>query len=387
MEGLCSSLSSPPAPVLSSFCEALAACHTFIQTQSRGVVFEPTPALRSQWARQGEALTALLQQQSPLESVAAVRRAWLLEANPTNTGSLAAITERNVAIVFAQSAQPLTLEGQPYDAARDGAITVWLRPRPPIGPRVFPLQQEALDAADTLPWCGFLMVWAQDVPAKGTKQYLVASLDDFWYYYRGLDPPHRNHYELIRTGRRVPFVADLEYPWNIKQNRHLDPHELLREFKALVERHWLQETGTTLDPAGWILYDSSTTRQGDGDDPMMAIDSDGEAHEVLPDKGKVSFHLIHHGATFADLKEAHGAFSQRLERAAPPSLMVCKWYNEEVVEGLFFMDQSIYSANRCFRMPFLQRRESSATCGQCCQINNTFFESSVASTGNVDSSL
>lgn len=346
MEGFSSSSS-----LSSSFCEALAACHSFIQSQLRGTVFEPTPALRSQWVLQGTALSALLQQ-SPLDIVAAVRRAWPLEANPTNTGSFAAITERNVAIVFVQSAQPLTIEGQPYDAARDGAVTIWLRPRPPIGPRVFALQQEALDATDALPWCGFLMVWAQDVPGKGTKQYLVASLDDFWYYYRGLDPACRNHYELIRTGRRVSFVADLEYPLDIKENRHLDPHELVREFKALVERQWLQETGIALDPAGWILYDSSTTTNDpQSQDEMMVMDSDGEVHEVLPDKGKVSFHLAHHGATFADLKEAHGAFSQRLEQAAPPSLMVCKWHNEEVVQH-FFLDQSIYSANRCFRMPY-----------------------------------
>lgn len=368
------SLSLSSAPLPSSFCEALAACHGFIQSQARGVAFEPTPALRALWARQGAALSARLGPDlAPLEVVAAVRRAWLLESAPNNTGSLAAITERDVPIVFAHTAQPLALSLlqddpdqrllHPYDAALHGAITMWLRPRPPVGPRVFALQQEAFEAADALPWCGFLMTWAQDV-AGGSKQYLVASLDDFWHYYRGLAPAtKRNHYEIVRTGCRVPFMADLEYPLDIAQNREFDPHALVRALKLLVEQLWLQETGVALDPAGWILYDSCSDPPRNEDVAMELGSDDEEPHEVSPDSdAKVSFHLVHRGATFADLKEAHGGFCQRLEQAVAAAthtreLMVWKWvWNAQTRRKeptrRFFLDQTIYSANRCFRMPY-----------------------------------
>jgi hypothetical protein len=298
---------------------ALAACNSFLQHKHRQFAFDPTSeALVNEWSLQGAALVSSVIGDGFVDLLNAAAVAWQLEQGHGGD-----------AVVLLPSARVLFYPDGPNEEVFDPSPmcrellegqVVHLRRRPMRLPDIFHQQKDAFDAADVLP-PGFLWVWACDMTKSGTKQYAVASLDDFWEWYASMPAPSvRTFYEVIREGWPVCFHADLEYYTRLKGNEHHNPEDMVRILKELVRQLWLEETGHELDPHKWDLNESCSVE-------------------------KVSFHLTHPDLAFRNCL-VHKEFCRRLEERAPEELFVQK----EV--RVFFLDQSIYTPNRLFRLVY-----------------------------------
>jgi hypothetical protein len=315
--------------VVLHFAVSLAACHWYLNGGSKkDPLSGDWSKLRPLWVQQGEALAPLMRKVATLEElIGMVSPAWPLEVGPAGG---AAVCLQSGTVIFGESG--ITFD--PLDGAVDDGKgkeeeqMISIRRRQPVLPRVFAAQNDAFAAADTLP-PGFLWVWARDAcnGRKGSKQYVVAGLDDFWTYYRGVPAEKRNFYEVIRRGP-LCFHADLEYSLELVENAGLAPMPMVEAIKRLVTEQWEQEMdGVELDQSKWELTESCS-------------------HE------KVSFHLSHPDMAFYDHLE-HGAFCKRVEARAGSTLRVmCARKNDPVPKVVFFMDLSIYSTHRCFRLVY-----------------------------------
>lgn len=185
---------------------SLAACHSFLQHRYQKVIFNPaSPALVALWNEQGAQLASLPPVWNIVqELVELVSPAWSVEAGGGGDVSLAVPSGR--VVLYAENNHQVVFGDD--DGPLDNEEVVPLRRRYHSSlPRVFHEQDEAFEVADTLP-PGFLCVWGRDLQngRKGSKQYLVASLDDFWAYYRGVPEAARNFYEILRRISRQALL-------------------------------------------------------------------------------------------------------------------------------------------------------------------------------------
>ncbi len=348
---------------------SLAACHSFLQHKEQRIIFDPsTPGLRQLWQIQGAALSSATPVTTIEELVKVVSPAWALEVG--GGGDVAIMLPSGNVLFYAEGNNQVVIDPMEEDDSENPTmidrVSVPLRRRLPLLPRVFPVQQDAFDAADMLPF-GFLMVWPRDKPSsgarKGSKQYLVAGLDDFWTYYRGVPPVQRNFYEMIRGP--CCFHADLECKVEFEENRLLDPMAMVDVIKELVAQQWLEETLIVLDPTRWELTDSCTRNVMDpmsissGGEEESDGDGKGKGEEPVQEKsfGKVSYHLCHPDLAFYNNHTQLCEFCQRVVARAPPSIYVSDWVwngktSEHEKQSVPFMDMSIYTSNRCFRLVY-----------------------------------
>ncbi len=322
--------------VVPHFAVSLAACHWYLNGSSskKDQLSGDWSELRPLWVQQGEALAPLMRKVTTLEElIEMVSPAWPLEIGE---GGNVGVRLQSGTVIFGNSG--ITFD--PFDGANDDdddgkgkeeeeeEQVIFIRRRPPVLPQVFPVQNNAFAAADVLP-PGFLWVWARDAcnGRKGSKQYVVSGLDDFWSYYRGIPAERRNFYELIRRGP-LCFHADLEYCLELVENASLVPMPMVEAIKRLVAEQWEEEMeGVELDQSKWELTESCSSE-------------------------KISFHLSHPDMAFCDHLE-HGAFCRRVEARAGSTLRVMRAQkNDPVPKAVFFMDLSIYTTHRCFRLVY-----------------------------------
>lgn len=282
---------------------SLAACYYFLKCQRDGRAFD-----KQEWLAEPR-----MQGQDFKQTLEQVSKAWPIEVGEGG----------NVTIMIPSGVVMVTtglgiICGQEEDLAKDDETPMPMRltqkPRP--APRLFRVQQEALEAADELP-PGLLWVWARDTPESttGSKQFLVASLDDFWEYFRALEPEKRCNYEVVREDRETCFCADLEYYLKEPGNEKIDPTAILNAYKQLVSAC---VTGVVVEESMWRLCCASS-------------------------QDKVSFHLFLVSVKFRNFG-AHLAFSKSIEAQAPEDVFVMRNGKREL-----FHDISIYSRNRCMR--------------------------------------
>ena len=304
---------------------AVAACHSFLLHQREGWAFDPTdPALHRQWHAEGEQLRG-----STFDDVLTMAaRAWPIEMVPQQTDVAVSLPSGRVYFF----GEPLIMGDQEEEEEEEEEriYLAWqsASSRPP--PLVFHTQDAALTAADAMP-PGFLWVWARDKPAepKPTKQYLVASLDDFWAYYFQLpSPATRCYYELIRTTSPVCFYADLEYELHFEANQRLDPTDMVRTILETVVQLFPHDE---VDPAQWIVLNSSSPT-------------------------KVSFHVLHPQMLFENNHDHLKRFAQLVQARIPASHHIVKsvWNaatrEHEVRNDQSFLDGGVYSCHRVIRV-------------------------------------
>jgi hypothetical protein len=233
----------------------------------------------------------------------------------------------------------------------------------------FPLQDPAFAHADRLP-PGFFYVFAHDTGrSKGSKEYLVAGLEDFYQYYCKLEPAMRTHYDMARTHYPVTLYLDLEYE-SFPQNRHCNGREMLEAMIMLV----IAEEDNQMrahERDSFRVFDSSNTppppppEEGDEDDgspiPMSLEEEEEddkgkeeEEEEEIP-LTKVSYHVHHRAIWFANATEA-GAFMKRVEQRAEGQLLQVWRFKRDVMVEEFFADQGVYTSNRCFRLVYSTKR-------------------------------
>jgi hypothetical protein len=244
--------------VVPHFAVSLAACHWYLNGGGKHVMTGDWSELRPLWLHQAEALAPLMRKVATLEElIVMVSPAWPLEVGEGGV----VVCLRSGAVIFGgdsvtfDPSDGASEEEEEEEGEEEEVISI--RRRQPVLPQVFPVQNDAFAAADILP-PGFLWVWARDTynGRKGSKQYVVAGLDDFWTYYRGVPAEKRNFYELIRRGP-LCFHADLEYSLKLVENASLEPEPMVEAIKRLVTEQWEEEMdGMELDQSKWELTES-----------------------------------------------------------------------------------------------------------------------------------
>ena len=212
---------------------------------------------------------------------------------------------------------------------------------PGRGWHFFSRQQAALECADSLPSEVQAQVWSveHDEQFSGKRSYIVASRDAFWRRYRRMMARDRHYYEIIRDSRPCHLYFDLEFC--SVANPHSDGEQMVRTLCS--------EIRTALGVAFF-----------DGRCPQCQI-VDLDSTTTL----KFSRHLIvrMNGAAFSDSSHA-GSFVRGLlvslsrRRADEPSiaaLFVAPKASDvprkpTAAAHATFVDASVYTRNRCFRL-------------------------------------
>jgi hypothetical protein len=318
---------------------SLAACNSFLQHRRVNRIFDPdSEAMQESWLTLGLSLPS---RKGLRELLQLVSVAWQIEEGPG--GDVAILLPSGRVHFFADSGNPIVF-GSDEDDYDDHEV-VQIRRRPPSFPRLFKKQDPAFAAADLLPPF-FLWVWACDVGKEGSKQYVVASLDDFWDWYITLEPSSRSFYEINRDGRRLCFHADLEFKLTFEENKVLDPLEMIATLKALITQMWLEDTGVALDQTEWTLDDSCSSRVMA--DRMSLSEEEMDEPKKKQSAPKVSFHLSHPFMVFQNWAD-HKDFCARLHKRAPQSLYA-KYEMDGKTISKCFLDEKIYTPNRLYRL-------------------------------------
>ncbi|XP_049935496.1 uncharacterized protein LOC116260351 isoform X3 [Nymphaea colorata] len=207
----------------------------------------------------------------------------------------------------------------------------------------FPRQDDAIKFADSHE---DVSVFSYQDHLSGQRRFLVSSYEEFWQRYSSMDSKFRHHYEVIQGGLPCHLYFDLEF--NTQVNReHNGVHmvDLLVSFIFEV----IHDTYGICCKHDWVVeLDSST--QG------IKIDF----LDILPEK--FSRHLIIRIPYVAFKDNSHvGAFVAEVcsritcEKLKDPrfnQLYVAKDANSSESSTQLFLDKSVYSRNRCFRLPF-----------------------------------
>lgn len=182
--------------------------------------------------------------------------------------------------------------------------------------RSFPTQQLAFDFADARsPHAA--QVWAYEIDQSGRRRFIVASTSSFWRWYRTVlrrqAPLHV--YEVIREGKPCRLYFDLEFRRTDSETRALNGRLLTDSVVATTAQLLEDCYGVTeaRRAANCVVLNSTT------DD-------------------KFSVHLI-----FPDI-----VFENNCLAGEFVSVMVDRL--PEICRKLSFVDTSVYTKNRCFRL-------------------------------------
>jgi hypothetical protein len=185
--------------------------------------------------------------------------------------------------------------------------------------RVFPTQQQAFNFADANPRSPALHVWAYEIDESGRRRFFVASVAATWRWYRRIirrgyqAPVHI--YEIIRQAAACKLYFDLEF-------RFEDCKEKKHDGDAMVDQ--------VVCAVGRVLSMWYPERKEDASSRCVDLDSTTST--------KFSRHLIFPHLVFANNAVA-GVFAKACEEQLPSECQILK-----------FIDLSVYSKNRCFRV-------------------------------------
>ena len=231
---------------------------------------------------------------------------------------------------------------------------------PEQGWHSFFAQAAAFEHADRL---GGAPVWALEHDRSGRRSYIVASFDDFWRRYRTLQAPFRHHYELIRDQRPCHLYFDLEY--QRETNPQADGEAMVQTLLTEVALALKALPGSP-EVANVIDLDSSTDKKFSHHLIVRLrecafadnLHAGRFVHAMCVDLLRRSNDEPHAAALFvspaappqqsdtrtSDTNASHGLDAAAPETAAPsppppPS-----------AQRVSFVDLSVYSRNRCFRL-------------------------------------
>lgn len=201
---------------------------------------------------------------------------------------------------------------------REGALRA-ARQDPNRRLRTFPSQHEAFSYCDARPGQG-LRIWAMEVDTNGRRLFTAASYFAFWRFYARLlrrnMPMH--YYEVIRERNASRLYFDLEYQKEFNPN--IDGEQMVNALIDTVR----ELSGENVRCENFVQLDSTTDK-------------------------KFSRHLIFPTIAFHDNAQV-GNFAKRVVDticAKDEKLMNVYKSDHEFVP---FVDLSVYSRNRCFRL-------------------------------------
>ena len=202
----------------------------------------------------------------------------------------------------------------------------------------FTRQSAALECADSSQ--SEAQVWSvEHEGGAGKRSYIVASREAFWNRYRRMLPPQRHHYEILRESRPCHLYFDLEFC--SVANPHSDGEAMVRTLCTEIRA-----------ALGEAFFDGSCPQ-------CRIVDLDSTTAI------KFSRHLIVRvtGAAFSDTSQV-GIFvrgmlaslsQRRAHEPAIAALYIAPKASEKsrapaAAADVTFVDTSVYTRNRCFRL-------------------------------------
>lgn len=205
---------------------------------------------------------------------------------------------------------------------------------PPVGWKIFPKQQEALDYAKTKSHGCMSFTYEQ---SNGQRYFMVSHPETFWYYDSQKPQNERHTYEIIAENVPCKLYFDLEF--DRKENSELDDTNMIDTFVKIIIMFAKQKFDVVCNEEDILDLDSSTA-------------------------AKFSHHLIFQSLVFSNNLQA-GYFVKFIcseinkflfEDHNPEDnvrfcggITVKDLLNLKTNKGLF-CDQSVYSRNRHFRL-------------------------------------
>nr|GMC68456.1 DNA-directed primase/polymerase protein isoform X2 [Ipomoea batatas] len=210
-------------------------------------------------------------------------------------------------------------------------LKIWVhqKPREKIW-ATFPKQVEAMKYAKQ---CINARVFSYQDHINGYRRFLVSTYEDFWKRYNSMNPKRRHHYEVIQEGLPCHLYFDLEF--NKKANADKNGDEMVdllivAVFDTLLQKYSLEGSHD------WIVeLDSST--------------EDKFSRHLIIRLPKIAFKDNSHvGAFTAEVCSRIYSSSETDERFR--KLFVSKDSKSVGIPGQLFVDNAVYSRNRCFRL-------------------------------------
>ncbi|XP_072987088.1 uncharacterized protein [Typha latifolia] len=204
----------------------------------------------------------------------------------------------------------------------------------------FPRQEEAMRFSKVHAQTN---VFSYQDHLTGQRRYLVSTYDEFWRRYKSMDSRLRHHYEVIQEGSPCHLYFDLEFDKKVNTDKEEDAMvDILISItlNVLFDKYSIKGSGECI-----VELDSSTTE-------------------------KFSRHLIIHlpKAAFKDNLHAGAFVSEVCSRIASlrgsdpkiDKLYIRKDTSFPDSLSQLFLDSSVYSRNRCFRLPFSSKAGKSS---------------------------
>lgn len=202
--------------------------------------------------------------------------------------------------------------------------------------KVFSTQERAFRYADGRRNEGFaVFALENERTTNGRRRYLVCRKDDFWDRYRRMEKDQRHFYEIIREGTPCHLYFDLEFNRDINFLR--DGPAMVRSFISFVLARLKRTFSSVATEADVVQLDSST-------------DSKFSRHLIFRLPRAAWRNNAHAGDFVRDLCLSLEEESSNLspDEAALLSPVV----KDDKGHDVLFVDQSVYSKNRNFRLVF-----------------------------------
>ncbi|KAJ8752941.1 hypothetical protein K2173_008676 [Erythroxylum novogranatense] len=192
----------------------------------------------------------------------------------------------------------------------------------------FPRQHEAMNFAKEHEQ---LRVFSYQDHHNGTRRFLVSTYKEFWRRYKNMDSKYRHHYEVIQEGLPCHLYFDLEF--SKKENVGKDGDEMV-DLLISVVLEALHEKYSIIGNQDWVVeLDSSTEEKF--------------SRHLIIRVPKTAFKDNSHAGAFVSeicsrvLTGRDGRFEKLFTAKDSSSL-------ESSVQ--LFIDNAVYSRNRCFRL-------------------------------------
>lgn len=204
----------------------------------------------------------------------------------------------------------------------------------------FPRQDEAIKYAQGHPKCH---VFCYQDHVNGQRRYLVSTYQEFWQRYKQMNPKFRHHYEVIQEGLPCHLYFDLEFSKreNVQKNGDEMVDLLLSVvFDALHENYSIDTNHDCI-----VELDSSTEEKF--------------SRHLIVRLPKTAFKdNSHTGAFVAEVCSRIHKSRETEERFK--NLFVSKDSSETNCQCQLFVDNAVYSRNRCFRLPLSSKAGKSS---------------------------
>ncbi|CAN1755315.1 DNA-directed primase/polymerase protein [Linum perenne] len=194
----------------------------------------------------------------------------------------------------------------------------------------FPRQNEAMNFAKEH---NNVRIFSYQDHLLGQRRFLVSTYHEFWKRYRNMDSKFRHHYEVIQEGLPCHLYFDLEF--STKDNVGKNGDEMI-DLLISVVFDALNDNYSIEGSEDWVVeLDSSTTEKF-------------SRHLIIRIPKAAFKDNSHVGSFVSEVCSRISALKAKDERYS--TLYIRKDSNSTEHPSHLFIDNAVYTRNRCFRM-------------------------------------